>query len=65
MGTTDFGVPALENLVAAEHQVVAAICQPDRPNKRGNKVEILPLKAKALELGISVLQPEKSTGWNV
>ena len=59
MGTTDFGVPALENLVAAEHQVVAAICQPDRPNKRGNKVEILPLKAKALELGISVLQPEK------
>ena len=59
MGTTDFGIPALENLVAAEHQVVAAICQPDRPNKRGNKVEILPLKAKALELGISVLQPEK------
>lgn len=59
MGTTDFGVPALENLVAAEYQVVAAICQPDRPNKRGNKVEILPLKAKALELGIAVLQPEK------
>ena len=59
MGTTDFGVPALENLVSAEYQVVAAICQPDRPNKRGNKVEILPLKAKALELGITVLQPEK------
>ncbi|MBC3898320.1 methionyl-tRNA formyltransferase [Acetobacterium malicum] len=59
MGTTDFGVPALENLVAAEYQVIAAICQPDRPNKRGNKVEILPLKSKALELGITVLQPEK------
>jgi methionyl-tRNA formyltransferase len=59
MGTTDFGVPALENLVAAEFEIVAAICQPDRPNKRGNKVEILPLKAKALELGITVLQPEK------
>jgi methionyl-tRNA formyltransferase len=59
MGTTDFGVPALENLVAAEFEIIAAICQPDRPNKRGNKVEILPLKAKALELGITVLQPEK------
>jgi methionyl-tRNA formyltransferase len=59
MGTTDFGVPALESLVSAGYQVVAAICQPDRPNKRGNKVEILPLKAKALELGITVLQPEK------
>ena len=59
MGTTDFGVPALENLVSADYEVVAAICQPDRPNKRGNKIEILPLKAKALELGITVLQPEK------
>lgn len=59
MGTTDFGVPALENLVSADFEVVAAICQPDRPNKRGNKIEILPLKAKALELGITVLQPEK------
>lgn len=59
MGTTDFGVPSLESLVSADYEVVAAICQPDRPNKRGNKVEILPLKAKALELGITVLQPEK------
>ncbi|PKM71917.1 MAG: methionyl-tRNA formyltransferase [Firmicutes bacterium HGW-Firmicutes-17] len=59
MGTTDFGVPALENLVSDEYQVVAAICQPDRPNKRGNKVEILPLKTKALALGITVLQPEQ------
>lgn len=59
MGTTDFGVPALEKLMLENYQVVAAVCQPDRPNKRGNKIEILPLKAKALELGITVLQPEK------
>lgn len=59
MGTTDFGVPALEQLVSENYQVVAVVCQPDRPNKRGNKVEILPLKAKALEFGIPVLQPEK------
>ncbi|MBU4440095.1 MAG: methionyl-tRNA formyltransferase [Acetobacterium sp.] len=59
MGTTDFGVPALERLVSENYQVVAVVCQPDRPNKRGNKIEILPLKAKALALGITVLQPEK------
>lgn len=59
MGTTSFGVPALEKLVASGYEVAAAVCQPDRPNKRGKKVEILPLKAKALELGIPVLQPEK------
>lgn len=59
MGTTSFGVPALEKLVSSGHEVVAAVCQPDRPNKRGKKVEILPLKATALELDIPVLQPEK------
>lgn len=59
MGTTSFGVPALEKLVSADHEVLAVVCQPDRPNKRGKKVEILPLKAKAMDLGIQVLQPEK------
>lgn len=59
MGTTNFGVPAFEKLVSADHEVVAVVCQPDRPNKRGKKVDILPLKAKAMDLGIQVLQPEK------
>ncbi|MBC3887635.1 methionyl-tRNA formyltransferase [Acetobacterium paludosum] len=59
MGTTDFGVPALEKLVLSGYEVAAVVCQPDRPNKRGKKIEILPLKAKAVELGIPVLQPEK------
>jgi methionyl-tRNA formyltransferase len=59
MGTTSFGVPALEKLVSEKYDVATVVCQPDRPNKRGKKVEILPLKAKALELGIPVLQPEK------
>ncbi len=59
MGTADFGVPALEKLVEAGHDVRAVIAQPDRPNKRGKKIAILPLKAKAMDLGIDVLQPEK------
>lgn len=59
MGTTNFGVPALEKLVESGHDVVAVIAQPDRPNKRGKKIAVLPLKEKALGLGIKVLQPEK------
>lgn len=59
MGTTSFGVPAFEKLVSADYEVVAVVCQPDRPNKRGKKVDILPLKAKAMDFGIQVLQPEK------
>lgn len=58
MGTTDFGVPSLEKLISAKFDVVAVICQPDRPNKRGKKIKILPLKARAMELGLTVLQPE-------
>jgi len=58
MGTTEFGIPALENLINSEHEVMAVIAQPDRPNKRGKKITALPLKAKALDLGIEVLQPE-------
>ena len=58
MGTTHFGVLALENLINSSHEVLAVIAQPDRPNKRGKKITPLPLKAKAMDLGIDVLQPE-------
>jgi len=58
MGTTNFGVPTLEKLANSKHEVVAVIAQPDRPNKRGKKITALPLKAKAIELGLKVLQPE-------
>lgn len=59
MGTTDFAVPALVKLVDAGHEVAAVVAQPDRPNQRGKKIKYLPVKAKALALGIPVLQPEK------
>ncbi|MEA5073221.1 MAG: methionyl-tRNA formyltransferase [Eubacterium aggregans] len=59
MGTTDFAVPALDRLVEAGHQVLSVVCQPDRPNKRGNKISFLPVKKRALALGIPVFQPER------
>lgn len=59
MGTTDFAVPALNKLVEAGHDVAAVVAQPDRPNQRGKKIKFLPVKQRALELGIPVLQPER------
>lgn len=59
MGTPATAVPTLERIAADGHDVVAVYTQPDRPSGRGNKVVFSPVKAKALELGIPVLQPEK------
>jgi methionyl-tRNA formyltransferase len=56
MGTPEFAVPSLEGLVAA-FDVCAVVSQPDRPRGRGLKVTPTPVKARALELGLQVLQP--------
>ena len=51
MGTTDFAVPMLNRLTDSDYEVVAVVCQPDRPNGRGKKMRALPMKQRALELG--------------
>lgn len=62
MGTPDFAVPALESLVSAGHDVVAAVTKVDARRDRGRKVVVSAVKAKATELDIPVLQPEKIRG---
>ena len=57
-GTPGFAVPALDRLLGSRHQVVAVVTQPDRPRGRGHKVSFGPVKARALDKGIDVLQPE-------
>lgn len=59
MGTPDFAVPSLTALVDAGHQVCAVVTQPDAKRDRGKKVMFTPVKEKALELSLEVLQPEK------
>ncbi len=59
MGTPDFAVPPLEALVNANHQVTHVVTQPDAVRDRGKKVKFSPVKEKAIELGIEVLQPER------
>lgn len=59
MGTPDFAVNSLEKLVEKGHQVLAVITQPDRPKGRGKKLTPPPVKEKALDLGLKIMQPER------
>lgn len=62
MGTPDFAVPSLEALCGAGHEVTYVVTQPDAVRDRGKKVKFSPVKEKALDLGLEVLQPEKVRG---
>jgi len=55
MGTPEFAVPSLEKL-ANHFEVAAVVTVPDREKGRGRKVSYSPVKEKAIELGIPVLQ---------
>lgn len=57
-GTPAIAVPSLEALVEVA-EVVGVICQPDRPQGRGLKLQEPPVKQRALELGLDVYQPLK------
>ena len=56
-GTPDFSVAPLAALIASTHEVIAVYTQPDRPAGRGRKLVASPVKQKALEHGIPVIQP--------
>jgi methionyl-tRNA formyltransferase len=59
-GTPAFAVPTLDALLAASpHRVVGVVTQPDRPRGRGQKTSDAPVKARAVEAGLPVLQPER------
>jgi methionyl-tRNA formyltransferase len=58
MGTPEFAVPSLAKLASARHRIEAVITPPDRPRGRGQIIGTSPVKAEAVRLGLSVLQPE-------
>lgn len=59
MGTPDFAVAPLKALMS-KHEVVCAVCQPDKQKGRGKKVQFPPVKEAAIDGGIPVLQPERA-----
>ena len=58
LGTSSFAEPVLRAL-HREHEVVAAVTQPDRPAGRRHRTRVSRIKTLATELGIPVRQPER------
>lgn len=56
-GTPEVALPALDALVASEHDVVAVVTRPDARAGRGKKLVASPVAQRAEELGIEVLKP--------
>ena len=59
MGTPDFAVGTLEEIVKAGHEVAAVVTQPDKPKGRGKTLMPTPVKEAALKYAIPVYQPLK------
>ena len=57
MGTPDFAVPALKQIVAAGFEVVAVYTAPPKPAGRGKELRKSAVHLAAEELGINVLTP--------
>jgi methionyl-tRNA formyltransferase len=58
MGTPDFAVPSLAELIASGHEVVAVYSQPPRPKGRGQKLTPSPVHAFAETMGLPVFTPD-------
>jgi methionyl-tRNA formyltransferase len=60
LGTPEFAVTSLKQLVNDEHfEVVGVVTQPDRPSGRKMQLTPSPVKAFALSYGLKVISPEK------
>ena len=59
MGTPDFAVESLKQLLLDGINIVAVITAPDRKSGRGQKVSMSAVKNFALEKELPILQPEK------
>ena len=58
-GTPAYALASLDALVAAGHQVVGVVTQPDRRRGRGSALVPSPVKARALELAVPVFTPQR------
>lgn len=59
LGTPNFAVEVLKSIHQSHHEVVAVVCQPDKPSGRGNKMLPPPTKVYAQEQGLAVFQFNK------
>jgi methionyl-tRNA formyltransferase len=58
-GTPEIALQSLEAIHRSRHDLVGVLTAPDRQAGRGRRVIPPPVKARALELGLPTLQPER------
>ncbi len=58
MGSPDFAIPSLEKLHASSHTVTAVVSNVDKRRGRGGGTSPTPVKARAEELGLPVIEVE-------
>ena len=59
MGTSEFAVPALNELISQNFNIIGVVTQPDRPKGRGRKLSPSPVKSIAIQHNLQIIQPEK------
>ncbi|MBR1803058.1 MAG: methionyl-tRNA formyltransferase [Clostridia bacterium] len=59
MGTPDFAKESLQALYEAGENVIGVVTNPDKPQGRGMKLNVSPVKQYALEKNLPVYQPTK------
>jgi len=59
MGTPDFAVAPLEELIKDGHEVLLVVTQPDKVRGRGKELSMSPVKECAIKHNIPVFQPVK------
>ncbi len=62
MGTPDIAVGCLEATAAWATDGLRVVTQPDRPRGRSGQPQPSPVKQRALELGLEVVQPQRLRG---
>lgn len=60
-GTPSIAVPTLEAVLAAGHDIVAVVTQPDAPGKRGKALHPSPVKLAAIEHGLDIHTPQQAS----
>jgi methionyl-tRNA formyltransferase len=55
MGTPEFAVNVLDQILRAGHEVACVVTTPDKPAGRGQRVKASDVKVYALEHGLPVL----------
>lgn len=61
-GTPDAAVPALDAFAASEHEIAAVLTRPNAPVGRKRVLRPSPVKARALELGLPVVEASRLRG---